>query len=116
MPGGKCNIKIDSEKLKNAIVKKDMKVSDAGVRCGYSTSGIQNAVDRGSITLSMAVLIDKVLGIPLEDYKFVEPADEPLPEEKPQEVDQDQILYKTVYAAAYAAIKAFMSELEKKEG
>ena len=72
MPGGKCNIKIDSDLLKDQIAKKGLKVSDAGVLCGYSISGIQNAIDRHRITTSMAVLIDKVLGIPLETYEHKE--------------------------------------------
>lgn len=72
MPGGKCNIKIDSDRLVDQIKAKGLKVADAGRMCGYSVSGIQNAIDRHRITASMTVLIDKVLGIPLESYAVKE--------------------------------------------
>ena len=109
MQGAK--IKIDSMKLKTAILSKGIKVSDAGKMCGFSSSGIQNAIDRSTITQSMTILIDKILEIPLDEYKYVEPVLEPV-KEKSQEVtiDPNQIAYKMMYAAAYAAINTFMSQ------
>lgn len=72
MPGGKCNIKINSDRLVDLIKEKGLKVSEAGKMCGYSGSGIQNAIDLHRITTSMTILIDNVLGIPLESYEYKE--------------------------------------------
>ena len=112
----KGNNKINSEKLRNAIMAKGIKVSDAGVMCGYSKSGIQNAIDRHFITPSMIVLIDKVLGIPYEEYKETEPEPElkkiyktPVIEEDDQ-IDPNQIAYKMMQSAAYAGVAEFCNK------
>lgn len=106
MPGGKCNVKIDSGKLRDAIISKGIKVSDAGKMCGYSSSGIQNAIDRGHMTKSMKVLIEKVLDIPFDEFKYVDPNQYETP--VIEEVDDSQ--YQLLKRAAYDGVAEFCNK------
>lgn len=103
MAGQKCTIEIDGSKLKAAILERGLSVKEAGERCGYSISGLQNAVDRRKITVSMSNLVDRILEIPLDLYKVSEKK----PDDVTEAVDTKDSTYMTMRAACYSAISEY---------
>lgn len=81
-------IKIDGDKLRKIIQdREDMSVAGVGTDLGFSVSYLGNMLDRNSINAGMIKYLDKVYGIPFEEYEYKEPEPEPEPEVTKEDLD-----------------------------
>lgn len=104
----KKTIPIDGMKLRDAILEKGFTIAEAGEKIGYSKSGVANPIKRNEISPHILLLVDKVLGIPLEVYKKEEK--KPEPEEDHEEINKPENskkMYKMMLSATYAAVQSF---------
>lgn len=119
--GTTAMIKIDGDKLMNAIVQHGYHASALSADLGYNTSFLTQSANRGRISRSAANTLAKVYDIPLSEYEYVEPVeDAPLPwdvepqaEVKPKErnlTDADiealvTAIQPAIFSAMYGALR-----------
>ena len=111
------NFDIDGDKLRNALVKRDLKAGDTSESLGKNRTYLAQCASYGYMNTSIALLLETMYGIPRSEYEYVEPAPEPEPEPVAEEpatpsAGIDYIaLYNVIYAAVYAALKANAKDL-----
>lgn len=103
---------IDGEKLREAITSRDIKLTKIGETIGLGESSIYHYIRGNYIPHSIAMLLDKVHGISLSEYEYVEPAKEETPaEDNKADISALEMnkpltkndLYTIIYGAVYAA-------------
>ena len=60
--------KVDPERLRAAVKKRGMMISEAGTKCGRCSSFITNFCRRKEIPTTNIPLLEERLGIPYEEY------------------------------------------------
>ena len=109
-------IKIDPSKLRHAVNVRNMKFGEASTEMGFNAAYLNNAMARGCIAPSGAILLEKMFDIPVSEYQYVEPTPEP---EKPAVTEApaaaiDYIaLYNTVYQAMLSALRQNAKEMRE---
>ena len=111
------NFEIDGDKLRNALVKRDLKAGDTAVSLGKNRTYLAQCASYGYMNASIALLLETMYGIPRSEYEHVEPEPEPEPAPVAEEpatpsTGIDYIaLYNVIYASVYAALKANAKDL-----
>lgn len=118
--------KIDYDKLKAALQKRGVRVTEASIAIGRADNYIAGLKSSGKISPSSAILLRSIYGIDIGEYAYVEPEPEPEPAAPEKEqatdaheetlqsvaaIDYDK-LYKVILTACYRAMKKV--ELERK--
>lgn len=112
-------IKIDSEKLRNAFKRRGLTASEVSQEMGYSRNFLSKHLANGTTTKTVALLLEKMYNLPLDDYKMTEPNPEPEQQEEQlpgqmtfqlPSVSKDD-LQKIIYTAHYEAMKRLFYEL-----
>lgn len=108
--------KIDPEKLRKEIKKRNMKHQDVSETCLYSKSYTTWVLRRGEASVRYVDYLQKKLNITYDDIKPEEPKPEPeqisfqvVQEAQPEVIKQDldwKKLYQTIYVATLRAFKA----------
>lgn len=75
-------IKIDSEKLRNAFKRRGLTASEVSQEMGYSRNFLSKHFANGTTTKTVALLLEKMYNLPLDDYKMTEPNPEPEQQEE----------------------------------
>lgn len=78
-------IRIDGERLLEAVKGHGYHISQLSTDMGYNSSYLNNVIDRGAIAPVGANILDKIYGIPLSEYEY----EEPLPWEDTELVPDD---------------------------
>lgn len=87
-------IQIDGEKLDSILHVNKLKKSHVSESMGYNDGFISHCVMRNQINVGAAKMLEKLYGITLDDYKYVEPPKpvEPEPQIEPEPaVEQTEI-------------------------
>lgn len=100
----KAVIKIDSEKLKKAILKRNLTNSVIQKKLGRESGYISKITKRGSMTPSSVALFELVFGIAPEEYVLVDSRIEQEENTESAELDYGK-LYQVIYDAVYTAVK-----------
>lgn len=100
----KTMMQIDGERLKKAIARKGLKVTDAGIALGRSKNFIANSIREGWIHKATIQLLDERFGI--------KPAEYELREEEPKEDTKDDLAdpKEIIAAAVLQALEEFMEK------
>ena len=100
----KTIMQIDGERLKKAIARKGLKVTDAGIALGRSKNFIANSIREGWIHKATIQLLDERFGIKAAEYE--------LREEEPKEEAKDDLadLKEIIAAAVLQALEEFMEK------
>ena len=100
----KTMMQIDGERLKKAIARKGLKITDAGIALGRSKSFIANSIREGWIHKATIQLLDERFGIKAAEYE--------LREEEPKEGAKDDLadLKEIIAAAVLQALEEFMEK------
>ena len=101
----KTMMQIDGERLKKAIARKGLKITDAGIALGRSKNFIANSIREGWIHKATIQLLDERFGIKAAEYE--------LREEEPKEgAKEDGMaeLKEIISAAVLDALVRFMEE------
>ncbi len=100
----KTMMQIDGERLKKAIARKGLKVTDAGIALGRSKNFIANSIREGWIHKATIQLLDERFGIKAAEYE--------LREEEPKEEAKDDLadLKEIIAAAVLQALEEFMEK------
>jgi plasmid maintenance system antidote protein VapI len=115
-------IEIDSDKLRRAIVKRNLHVTKISVEMGRSPVFVTNIIQRGRMTPSVAILLEKMYDIQPHEYELVKPEPDPetvevVPANEAGEQNTPAIdyvqLYNVVYAAMLAALKKNASDMRE---
>ena len=72
-------VKINAEVFKKLVTEKAGDISKGAIQCGYSRKGFDYSIKTGSMAESMTILVDKVLGIPVDAYEYTEKSDSESP-------------------------------------
>lgn len=107
---------IDTAKLRHEINVRNLTLEQLSVETGRSKSYMSQQLACGEVSVTQAVLMERMYGIMRSDYEVKAP--EPVVVEAPVEheteklctVDYDK-LYNTIYAAVYAALRMNADEL-----
>lgn len=75
-------IQIDSEKLRNAFKRRGLTASEVSQEMGYSRNFLSKHLANGTTTKTVALLLEKMYNLPLDDYKMTEPNPEPEQQEE----------------------------------
>lgn len=113
------NFKIDGNKLRTALVKRDLKSSKTSVSLGKCSTYLSQCASYGYMNNTVALLLESMYGLPRAEYEYVDPTPEPEPEPKMVAPTDDApatgidyiALYNVIYAAVYAALKANAKDL-----
>lgn len=98
-------IKIDKDRLYAELRKRGVRTADVSREFGFNPSYIANCADRGRVTNTTALLLERIYGIKREAYEAVDaPVEIAQPEIKSDGIDHDK-LYQTIYTAVYHAYK-----------
>lgn len=107
------NFEIDGDKLRNALVRKNLGMNRTSMELGKSPTYLSQCASYGYMNASIALLLETMYGIPRSEYEHVEP--EPEPEPAPEPVAEEPAtpstgidyiaLYNVIYAAVHAALK-----------
>ena len=100
----KTMMQIDGERLKKAIARKGLKITDAGIALGRSKNFIANSIREGWIHKATIQLLDERFGIKAAEYE--------LREEEPKEGAKDDLadLKEIIAAAVLQALEEFMEK------
>ena len=102
--------KFDADKLRAEFRKRGLTLTNVSREIGYSDSYISWTLQYGSITDSVAKMLDSQYNIKPESYIIPdEPAAEPEPATYDGGIDYHK-LYHTIYGAVYQAMKRALSE------
>lgn len=100
-------IKIDKDRLYAELRKRGVKTTDASREFGFNPSYIANCADRGRVTNTTALLLERFYGIKREAYEVAESVEAPAETAQPENgggIDYDK-LYQTIYTATYHAYR-----------
>lgn len=101
-------IEISGERLKTEIYKKNLTLAEAGKQIGVSHGFFNSCIERGTMRQTYALLVENVIGIPVERFQRVEP-ELPKVKSEPATLDYER-LYKVIYSATYEAMKKALEE------
>lgn len=113
MPGAKTVIKIDGDKLRRELEKRNLTQQAASRELGFGGNFISNAARRGSVSKSAMKSIELAFNISPEDIAPAEPA--PLPQTlQPQQIEMEMpagLTYQEVTQAVAEGIRAAFEAL-----
>ena len=109
MPGAKTVVKIDGDKLRRELEKRNLTQQAASRELGFAGNFISNAVRRGSVSKSAMKAIELAFNISQEDIEPAQPQQEPKPQPQPQQIEMDMpagLTYQEVALAVAEGIRA----------
>ena len=95
-------IKINPDRLREELKKRNLTFSTVGMEAGYSDAYISYCLKVAVISKPAAKALEILYHIPASAYSAEEPAKA---EEKQEAVVDYEALYKCIYAAVYEAMK-----------
>lgn len=99
--------RISGDKLKASVLQRYKSYDECAKVCGFTGSWLSNFIDKELIPNYAVILLERVCGIPFDEYAYTEPE---VKQEVKQEVDANQIAYKMMFSAAYAACAEFCNK------
>ena len=94
---------IDGERLKKALLRRDLKVAETGLALGRSRGFLSNSVKNGWIHKATIQILDERYGIKLAEYEIPEePKEDPAKDTKSEDALEDIIT-----AAVLKALEEF---------
>lgn len=105
MPGAKTAVKIDGDKLRRELEKRNLTQQAASRELGFGGNFISNVARRGSITKSALKSIELAFNIAPADILPDEPQEQP----QPQQIEMDMpagLTYQEVALAVAEGIRA----------
>lgn len=113
-------IEIDSARLRNAISKRGMSMTEASKKMGFSDAYLGVCVGRGFITPYAERMMDAMLNIPLGEYLPTKPKSEPVCPVYEEDDDDDSCVaihinidYDEIQRCIYHAIIGAFRKLQR---